>query len=66
MGYATKPPAGEGNAGKIASENPKPATVGQITDIKLNTEKGNLNGNDTTTPTGKVIEKRTQPKTGEE
>jgi len=62
MGYSTITPAGVGQAGEVATKNPNPATVGQITDIKLNAEKGNLNGNDTVSSTGKVIEGRTQPK----
>jgi hypothetical protein len=60
MGYASRSPAGVGNAGETASRNPNPATVGQILDIKRNFDMGNLNGNNTVTPPNKVILRRKQ------
>lgn len=66
MGYATRPPAGVGQAGDVAYMNPNKATVEQILDIKLNYEKGNLNGNNTISESGRIVQKRTQSKKSKE
>ncbi|MCC6288562.1 MAG: hypothetical protein IT249_11825 [Chitinophagaceae bacterium] len=60
MGYSSKPPAGVVMDAEIPAKRPNPATVGQIKDIKLNADKGNLNGNNTISSTGKVLQKRRQ------
>ncbi|WP_121356788.1 RHS repeat-associated core domain-containing protein [Flavisolibacter nicotianae] len=60
MGYSSNPPAGVILDPNIPARNPNNAMASQIKDIKRNADKGNLNGNDTSTPSGKVIQKRTQ------